>query len=277
MAFFDRLLQRSVDVLPWALRTRIGRLPLIAPLQRHIVTRLLANRPFIHEITAGPAKGVRFPVRLPDDKMVWTGTLEEHFASQLREAVTDGSVCVDVGSHRGYMAGVMAAAGASVVHCIDPNPENAARIRQVIELNPRLRFEVHELALADTDGREDFVLMPSADMGKLSRSEFQASRANEGVTTVQVHRLDTLVAEGVIPPPQVVKIDVEGAEVAVLDGARDVIKRYHPTLFIEFHTPDLRRRCEELLATYGYQVAPIQDSSGRDRCPGHLKAIPPGS
>ena len=76
------------------------------------------NEEFEHTIDYGPAKGLRMPVRLPDDKGFWKGTYEEGFCSLLAAAVKHGDVCHDIGAFRGYTAGVMALAGASEVESL---------------------------------------------------------------------------------------------------------------------------------------------------------------
>ncbi|HEX2722026.1 MAG TPA: hypothetical protein VHM24_03855, partial [Gemmatimonadaceae bacterium] len=118
----QRLIQSSVDMIPWGMRDMIRRLPIVSALQRWLVRRYLSDRTFIHTISAGPARGVRFPVTLPEDKLIWTGTWEISLATAIREAVAKDDICYDVGSYRGFFAAIMAVAGAKGVHCFEPNP-----------------------------------------------------------------------------------------------------------------------------------------------------------
>lgn len=267
-----RLLQRSVDFVPGRLRGSIRRLPLVAPLQRAFVARVLSSEEFEYRISAGPAKGLLFPISLPQDKMIWTGMLEFAFASRLHAAVRPGDVCFDIGSHRGYMAGVMAIAGAREVHCFDPNPENAGHLRRLGRLNSGYDLRVHECALGERDGTSEFFLMPESSMGKLAESSFQAEVAHRGAVTVPVHCIDSLTGKGELPAPQLIKVDVEGAELAVLHGGRETIVKHRPTVFLEYHTPELRRQCSEWLVELGYVIESLGEGSAPDGCPGHLLA-----
>jgi hypothetical protein len=52
---------------------------------------------------------------------------------------------------------------------------------------------------------------------------------------VEVVSLDSLVAAGTIPPPNVLKIDTEGAELQVVEGARATIARHRPAIVCELH------------------------------------------
>src|SRR4051812_16467773 len=110
------LVSRALRLVPFSVRDRIKTIPGIANLQRAIVSRMLDGREFEHVVDAGPAKGITFRVKMPDDKGIWTGTYEIDFATRLAASVTPGTVAYDVGSWHGFFAGVMAAQGSSHVH-----------------------------------------------------------------------------------------------------------------------------------------------------------------
>src|SRR5262249_31408675 len=71
---------------------------------------------------------------------------------------------------------------------------------------------------------------------------------------VRVAKLDTLVLAGEIPPPALIKMDVEGAELKVLNGAVNLLKRFQPIIFVEVHSPALLTECESALKAVGYEV-----------------------
>ena len=48
-----------------------------------------------------------------------------------------------------------------------------------------------------------------------------------------MYSLDALVAEGAVPPPSVIKVDVEGGELAVFQGAESVIRQHAPDVVFE--------------------------------------------
>lgn len=265
------LLSKSVSAVPWRWRTAIKRLPLVAPLQRWLLARFLEKREFIHTVDAGPARGLKYPITLPDDKGIWTGTYELEFATLVAAATRRGEPAMDIGGWRGFFGGVMALAGASRVHIFEPMPANCAQIRRMIELNPELPIELVEAAVSDTEGSLEFVLMPESSMGKLSTSSFQ--EGNQGGRKIQVRTvaLDGLLATGKIQPPSVMKIDVEGAELMVLRGAQELLANHRPTLFMEIHSPELARDCRTLLEQTGYDVQ-VLERDARAVC--HFHAQP---
>lgn len=57
--------------------------------------------------------------------------------------------------------------------------------------------------------------------------------------------------------PDVLKIDVEGAELGVLQGAMEILKRRKPTIFLSTHSMELREACLNLLKEVGYKAEPL--------------------
>ena len=75
-------------------------------------------------------------------------------------------------------------------------------------------------------------------------------------TDAQTIRVDDFVAEtGVIP--DLVKIDVEGFEYEVLQGAASVLQKYTPKIIMETHTKELARKCDAFLTNLGYRQNPV--------------------
>ena len=68
--------------------------------------------------------------------------------------------------------------------------------------------------------------------------------------------------------PDLMKIDVEGAELDVLRGARGILAAHHPVLFLEVHSPELRVDCESLLHDLGYATRELV-GSGATAAPSH--------
>jgi FkbM family methyltransferase len=249
--------------------------PGLAAFQRWVVHRFISGESFVHEINAGPGKGLKVMVKLPDDKGLWTGTYETCFVGAIADAVRPGSTCLDVGSYHGFVGGVMAQRGAAKVVCFDPLPKNVAVIKGLIGLNPRLGLTVRAEAVGERDGTATFEIMPESSMGKLAGSAFQTGRRGMEKISTTVRTLDSLLAEGVFPPPGLIKIDVEGAESSVLAGARKLLATGSPVVFIEAHSPVLKRDCERMLRELGYEVETLGRSGASAQVQAgisHLKA-----
>jgi FkbM family methyltransferase len=253
-------------------------MPVIAGLQRRLLATLLSGREFVHTIDAGPARGLVFPVVLPDDKGVWTGTYEQKFVESLAAAIRPGDVCFDVGGWHGFCAGVMAQKAARVV-VFEPLPANCDRIRRMIELNPsRTGLTLEPSAVGQQNGKATFHLMPETSMGKLDTSPFQAENVGTHQISVNVVCLDTYCEAAGIDHVDVIKLDVEGAELAALQGAVRVLKNSRPRLFIEAHSRALTASVTQFLTDQDYDVTvlntgrPPDGVSESEVC--HLKAVP---
>jgi len=251
------IVSRALSLVPFSIRDRIKTIPGAAQLQRAIVARALDGREFEHTVDAGPAKGITFLVRMPQDKGIWTGTYESDFASRLATAVKPGMVTFDIGSWHGFFAGVMAAQGAQQVHVFEPLPANVERIRRLVALNPGRPITLHACAVGDRDTEMDLIVMPETSMAKLEASCFQAAETAAERLRVKVRTLDAMIATGEVAPPALMKIDVEGAEAMVLAGARETIRVFRPIIFTEVHSSALMAACRALLESVGYRIETI--------------------
>ena len=259
-----RTLQHSVRLVPWWARTFVKRMPLVAAFQRLLLARFLDNQEFIHTVDAGPGRGLKFPVLLPDDKGVWTGTYEADFLKALAHAIQPGGVCLDIGGWHGFCGCVMARQGAGRVLIFEPLPENCARIRRAIELNPDLPVELVDAAVGSSSGRAEFQVMPGTSMGKLSDSEFQPDADSVATVSVPVLALDEWADTACVEPPSVIKIDVEGAELLVLQGAKGLISDVNPTLFIEVHGRKMATTVVEFLSPFPYSIRCLETGAAPD-------------
>ncbi|MFT4882504.1 MAG: FkbM family methyltransferase [Salinirussus sp.] len=165
------------------------------------------------------------------------------------------AVVYDVGANVGmYAAALAVAAPRRRVLAFEPAPTTAEQLRANLARNGiDDRVEVHDYGLGATDGRRQFHVSTYPELSGFDRESATRWEATVAETVpVQVRRLDD-VAE-TAPPPDVVKLDVEGAGPAVLAGGRETLHEHRPALFVEPHAeqlPDdpttaMRTRLEDL-------------------------------
>jgi hypothetical protein len=77
--------------------------------------------------------------------------------------------------------------------------------------------------------------------------------------TVRTVTLDGLVASGKLPPPDLIKCDIEGAEYDALIGASGILEKYGPTIFLATHGLEAHRRCCGLLADLHYCLTSLNE------------------
>jgi FkbM family methyltransferase len=258
------------------LRPYVRHIPVLAAFQRMVLEWALGDEPFEHEVNAGPAAGLRMIVRFPTQKSEWGGTYELDFAVAIRSAVAAARdpICYDIGGFVGYMSGVMALAGAQRVLTFEPLPANQQSIRQLCELNPLLRISLITCAVGKRDGNQRLDVMQQTSMAKLDTSPFQKQAKAISSIETAVRSIDSLVYNDGLPPPGIMKVDVEGAELQVLQGATRTIAAHKPTVLIEIHSRDLLKDCAALLRDHRYQVDIIGDMAQRDEQTCHIQARP---
>jgi FkbM family methyltransferase len=177
-------------------------------------------------------------------------TWGEHELSVLDKFVTRGGTGIDVGANDGVFA--FAFSGLlDQVEAFEPNPDYAHFARRM--LGGRAR--VYGVALSNKTGIDDFVVPVSEDGtvlhlgGSLRPSSVSHSKSLR--FEVEVRTLDSYRFADV----RVIKIDVEGAEMEVLEGGRETIARYRPALIVELLTgthSDPVGLTEVICNTYGY-------------------------
>lgn len=230
---------------------------------RRVVTQLRNMWP--RTMRTGVGAGLRFVVGRTNPAY---GTGENELPVQMALAglIRPGMVFYDVGANAGFfsvLAGRMVGSRGMVV-AFEPVPGNAALVRRNAHLNRMTWITVLQSAVAATSGSEELVLAAYAGGGALESAGLPPDAV--GRITVATIALDDLVAGGSVPPPSVVKVDVEGAEQDVLLGMRAVLAEHRPSLVLEFDGPtveDVERKlvaCKEILQEFGYAVEPLPDS-----------------
>ena len=94
-----------------------------------------------------------------------------------------------------------------------------------------------------------------------------------GAIQVRTVALDDLVSNGKLPVPDYIKMDVEGTEMLALCGAKSILERFHPTLFLAVHTKEINRQCCGFLRSLDYQLTAI-DGAAVEECDELLAWLP---
>jgi FkbM family methyltransferase len=151
-------------------------------------------------------------------------------------ALRDGSVAVDVGANLGEWT-IPLARSVGTRGCVlaaEPAPRSAAALEATLAANGLRQARVIRCAVGDRDGSVEFAV-PIVTSAQIDTGTAQLGRAGAGLEGLHVsmRSLDSLVAEHRLDRLDLIKIDVEGHERQILDGARTVLDRHRPTLVIE--------------------------------------------
>lgn len=184
------------------------------------------------------------------------GTLEVSVQEAMRRLLGEGEVFYDVGANVGFFAlvGARHVGAAGAAYAFEPVPENAAAIRASAELNGLANLEVLELAAGRAAGRDRLLMVEDLSWSHLESQGWHPRTRD--TLDVEVVAIDDLVAGGRIRPPQLVKIDVEGAEIDVLEGMRRTIEEHRPAIVCELH--DTAAAFVETMEGLGYVISNLE-------------------
>jgi len=188
------------------------------------------------------------------------GIWEPEVTGAFRSLLKPGDTVYDIGGDAGYYTLLFSKAAGPTgrVVVFEPIPKALERIAENLELNGAGNVTLINTALGSKAG--SFVLeKPFED----SRINLARTNARESDITVTVERFDTLAQSQSIPVPSLVKMDVEGAELEVLQGMEDLVKNHHPSFVIELHPqflPQFGASVDDVvhwLETRGYHLTAI--------------------
>ncbi len=141
------------------------------------------------------------------------------------------------------------------IHAFEPNPDMFSVFQSLFRNNPTVHG--HNIALSSKKARKELhVPVGGSLFGSFVRSHLH----HDKITTFSVdcYTADELVDDHRIPPPSVVKIDVEGHEMEVLRGMKRIIEKYKPVVFLEHLFIEGR----DLDFFEDYSVMTISDENG---------------
>ena len=175
----------------------------------------------------------------------------------------------DVGAYRGYCT-VLASkivGSRGHVYSFELEPNNFQILNKVILLNRLKNVTPLKLAISDKDVFESLYLSdyPSMHSTVLKRSN--------KIIKVSALRLDSLVRPGVIRRLDLVKIDVEGAELKVLQGCKNIIREFNPIFSIDVN--HYKKEFEDVQAFFDYFDYKIHSLIGGIDRPYSIVAYPP--
>jgi FkbM family methyltransferase len=217
----------------------------------------------VRSVLRGPLRGTRFVV-VPGMGATYAFGKDSMNWRFLAEHVQPGDVVYDIGGNCGQMAMFFArrVGGKGRVLSFEPVPQNVATMRWNLSMNRCANVEVIEAAVAaDSEPKRFCFDAAHHTMGTLEGAMIKLD-AWEETFQVSCVTLDGILAEGAAPP-NVMKIDVEGAGLGVVEGACALIEAHRPAIYFELHAADEAapelRAVRMLRDRWGYR---LQDLNG---------------
>ncbi|MCX6382427.1 MAG: FkbM family methyltransferase [Armatimonadetes bacterium] len=209
----------------------------------HGLTRLFF--PIVLPIREGPLQGKRWVVT--SGIRFIRGNYEPAKTEAYLSAVKEGDVVFDVGAHVGYYSTIACqnVGKTGRVFAFEPHPLLNRFLKRHKQLNHLDNLEIITTAVGEKAGKVRFETRCGLGTGHI---------AEDGAITVPVVSLDELVEQGRLPIPNVIKMDVEGAEIRALKGASKTVGKYRPTIIVATHGAETHEFCIEFLTNLGYTL-----------------------
>jgi FkbM family methyltransferase len=211
-------------------------------------------------IPRGTVLGIRFGVNRRAKWVIgtgvysyWLGTYELEKQVVMKRVVKPGMTVFDIGANAGFYTLFFSrlVGDRGQVWAFEPLPENGHNILRHIRLNRLQNVTLLQAAVSDRIGAVGFAAEDNSTGAIAQRGDF----------ITPTFSLDYLVCNQVIPAPDLIKIDVEGAEYLVLEGARLLLNQQKPMLFIALHGAEQKRRCQKALERLDYQIFNLDGSA----------------
>ena len=206
-----------------------------------------------YPVIRGPLSGARFILGALEGEgggaTVYFNMMEQEQTAAFAATVKKGDVFFDIGANVGYytlLASRQVGREGKVV-AFEPVVRNLSHLYRHLELNKASNVTVISAACSDSISLASFSSGENFAMGHIAGDNIP----KENIQIVPTVSVDA-VAQKTGISPDVMKIDVEGAELAVLEGARATLLAARPKIFLSTHSDALRETCLAYLHELGY-------------------------
>src|SRR3989440_1832756 len=168
------------------------------------------------------------------------GTYEAYMQDAFAKFIRPSDVVYDIGAHAGYhslLCGLLVGSTGRVF-AFEPHPLNCDSIQKQLRLNPTVNVTLMPFALAHLDAMDCFDT-------RAGRSQTHISNIDD--LSAEAKSIDHLVETGVLPPPNLIKIDVEGHEESVLRGGMKTIASNRPIVLCDHNDSSTFETVRDLL------------------------------
>lgn len=225
-----------------------------------LIKKIFLNGIFVN-VKIPKNSGLKFLVDSKTDNGFILGFYEVELVSLLEKYLKPGMVFYDLGAHWGYfslLASKLVGTQGKVM-AFEPMPENYSRLQRNVRANGIENLNIFHLAISDHNGQIKF---------SNTDDSFANSYLNVGDKSgvlVDTVSLDSFAQEEKNTPPDFIKIDVEGAELDVLKGAKNLIHTYKPLIHLSTHDIHLKgvdKQCRSIMDTYNYKMNVLSSKQG---------------
>ena len=231
--------------------------PVVGPLLHGMSHRVLpADEKVWARVEAGPAKGLWLKLNPRTGQRYLRGEVEPQVQAIVSERLRSGMVFYDLGANIGFftlLAARLVGPQGKVVS-FEPDSAVASRLRENVARNDFANITVVEAGVWSRSGVMNFASADSSSPDHGVGGFVAPGNGNSGTARPCV-ALDDFVQQAA--PPDLIKCDVEGAEVEVFRGAENLLRVHRPSVICELHSEESGKALRSSFASAGYMVRSI--------------------
>jgi FkbM family methyltransferase len=211
------------------------------------------------QVESGPAKGIWLELNPRTGQHYRLGETEKTCQAVIAEKVRPGDVFYDLGANIGLFSllAARAAGPTGKVFGFEPDVQIAKRLRGNAVRNGLSNITVVEVGVWSVSGILNFVTADSSSPDR-GVGRIQPDGSSATGTPARCVSLDDFVRDTLAP--QAIKCDVEGAELEVFRGAKNLLQTHRPWILCELHSRANDEAWRELIGGFGYSVESVDEN-----------------
>jgi FkbM family methyltransferase len=261
-------LKKAIDKSDWPITKKTGLLPV-----RVVLPKVLEKMQQSFQVTARTFWGGKLKVMLPEivsTHLYRFGYFDREVCFYLVDSLSEGGTYIDIGAHFGSFSllGSTLVGKSGKVIAVDPTPSTFKLLSSNLgSYAPWSNYKLHNIALYDKPGKTpffDFGLSKSAYNSILGSRDSSMKNTDNFKIEVETDTLDNLVAKEKLQRIDFIKIDAESAELAILKGGQETLKKFSPRITVEIGDTGLSNAPKSIevisfLQQLGYDPFEVRD------------------
>ena len=211
------------------------------------------------KILSGPLKDFQWTTAMNYEYL--TGTYISPDELKIIKKVLDKKEAAfyDIGANVGYYSITVARLlPQCIIFAFEPMPQHLQHLKNHIAINKTAVIQIQNVAVSGISSELVFSNDKNSE-GNTYKNQSPLFKKSTSTIKVKSITLDDFVSFG-HKPPTLLKIDAEGAELDVLNGAAKTIAKYKPVIMLathDCHVPGIKNKCKEFLSSMNYRITPI--------------------
>ena len=152
------------------------------------------------------------------------------------DELSEGMICIDIGSNIGYYALLESKkiGKNGNVLAIEPSPENFSTLVYNIKLQNDQNINAFNFAIGDKNDEIEFLIGKKSNWSKV-KDENDIIESEDKIIKIPLKTLNSFVKDNQLEKIDLLRMDVEGYENNIIDGAIEVLTKFKPKIMVEIH------------------------------------------